>query len=105
MLIIMILFISLNSEAAIASSEENFEIHMNSWNQNIKLASQYLDEAEKELKNGDAVQGCIMQKKAASYGIEATESLIKAFKANGSKGDIENFETGLRKWRELEEFC
>ncbi len=71
----------------------------------IKLASQYLEEAENELKNGDAIQGCINQKKAAGFGIEATESLIKAFQANGSQNDIENIKTGLKKWKELRDFC
>ena len=78
---------------------------MDTWNEKIKLASQYLEEAENELKNGDAIQGCINQKKAAGFGIEATESLIKAFQANGSQNDIENIKTGLKKWKELRDFC
>ena len=78
---------------------------MDTWNEKIKLASQYLDEAESELKNGDAIQGCIKQKKAAGFGIEATESLIKAFQVNGSQNDIENIKTGLKKGKELRDFC
>ncbi len=97
--------IFLSSEAAIASNDEDFKIYMDNWNQKIKLASEFLDKAETELKNGDAIQGCINQKKAARLGIEATESLINAFKVNGSQNDIENIENGLQKWKELRDFC
>ena len=101
----MITVIFLSSETAFASNNENFRDYMDTWNEKIKLASEYLDQAENELKNGDAIQGCINQKKAAGFGIEASESLIKAFKVNGSQGDIENIETGLKKWKELRDFC
>ena len=101
----MIIVIFLSSETALSSNNENFRDYMDTWNEKIKLASEYLDQAENELKNGDAIQGCINQKKAAGFGIEATESLIKAFQENGSQGDIENIETGLKKWKELRDFC
>ena len=101
----MIIVIFLSSETALASNNKNFRDYMDTWNEKIKLASEYLDQAENELKNGDAIQGCINQKKAAGFGIEATESLIKAFQVNGSQGDIENIETGLKKWKELRDFC
>jgi len=48
---------------------------------------------------------CARQREAASYGIEATESLIKALEANGSKTEIENLQAGLDKWRELRDYC
>ena len=101
----MIIVIFLSSETALSINNENFSDYMDTWNEKIKLASEYLDQAENELKNGDAIQGCINQKKAAGFGIEASESLIKAFKVNGSQGDIENIETGLKKWKELRDFC
>ena len=102
---LMIIVIFLSSETALSSNNENFRDYMDTWNEKIKLSSEYLDQAENELKNGDAIQGCINQKKAAGFGIEATESLIKAFQVNGSQGDIENIETGLKKWKELRDFC
>ena len=101
----MIIVIFISSETSLSSNNENFRDYMDTWNEKIKLASEYLDQAENELKNGDAIQGCINQKKAAGFGIEASESLIKAFKVNGSQGDIENVETGLKKWKELRDFC
>ena len=102
---LMIIVIFLSTETALSSNNENFRDYMDTWNEKIKLASEYLDQAEDELRNGDAIQGCINQKKAAGFGIEATESLIKAFQENGSQGDIENIETGLKKWKELRDFC
>ena len=105
LLLIIVLYISSNAATAIANDKDGYESYLKIWNQKIKLASEYLDEAEKELKNGDAIQGCIKQKEAAGYGIEATESLIKAFEVNGSQGDIENIQTGLKKWKELRDFC
>ena len=104
-LVLIIIVIFLSAGTALASNKQDFSNYMDTWNEKIKLASQYLEEAENELKNGDAIQGCINQKKAAGFGIEATESLIKAFQANGSQNDIENIKTGLKKWKELRDFC
>ncbi len=103
LLIVLVTFLSAGT--ALASSNQDFKKYMDTWNKKIKLASEYLDEAESELKNGDAIQGCIKQKKAAGFGIEATESLIKAFQVSGSQNDIENINTGLKKWKELRDFC
>ncbi len=105
LLIILITFFLSNAEPSIANEQGNYENYMNNWNEKIKLASEYLKIAETELKNGDAIQSCVNQKKAAKYGIEASKSLIKAFKENGSKEDIENIEIGLKKWKELRDFC
>ena len=102
---ILLIIVLFSSQASFASAEESFKEYLNNWNQKIKLASEYLDEAEIELKNGDAIQGCIKQKQAAEYGIEASESLIKAFQLNRSEQDIKNIEVGLRKWKELKVFC
>ena len=64
-----------------------------------------LKEIEIDLKDGSRDKDCARQREAASYGIEATESLIKAFKINGSKTEIENLQAGLEKWRELRDYC
>ena len=69
------------------------------------MATQYLYQAEKFLKEGNKEKGCANQKKASKYGIEATQSLIKAMKINGSTYGLANFESGLNKWRELGDFC
>ncbi len=78
---------------------------MKEWDEKRELASKYLQEAEKSLKEGDALAGCSSQREASRYGIEATEALIKAMEANGSKNEIENLKAGLNKWKELGDFC
>ena len=64
-----------------------------------------LKEIETDLKEGSRAKVCAKQRKAANYGIEATESLIKAFKINGSNTEIDNLKAGLNKWRELRDYC
>ncbi len=105
LLLIVVLFLFLSQGLAIANPEENFQDYLQNWDQKIKLASEYLEKAEMELKNGNEMQGCIKQRQAAKYGIEATESLIKAFKESGSNEDMTNIKNGLNKWKELRDFC
>ncbi|KGG15052.1 MULTISPECIES: hypothetical protein [unclassified Prochlorococcus] len=102
---IIIIFFLITANQAFSDSGENFNTYLKEWDQKIKIASEYLEDAEKELKNGDAIEGCIKQRKAAEYGIQATQSLIMAFKENGSDGDINNVKAGLDKWKELRDFC
>ena len=103
--VILTLLLFIIGKPSLSEELSNFDYHLENWNKNIELASQYLKDAEKELKNGDELQGCINQRKAAKYGIEATESLIKAFEVNGSTEDITNIKAGLNKWKELRDFC
>tara|TARA_Y100001968_G_scaffold180476_1_gene165315 strand:+ start:127 stop:369 length:243 start_codon:yes stop_codon:yes gene_type:complete len=72
---------------------------------NQEKASKILKEIETDLKDGSREKVCARQRQAAKYGIEATESLIKAFKTNGSKIELENLQTGIDKWRELRDYC
>ena len=83
----------------------DFDGYMKIWNDRIELASHHLKEAESAFKDGDELQGCVQQRKAANYGIEATQSLIKAFEISGSTDDMSNIESGLDKWKELRDFC
>ena len=88
-----------------ANAESEFEIYLSDFYQKQEKASKILKEIETDLKNGSRDRVCARQREAASYGIEATESLIKAFKTNGSKTEMENLQAGLDKWRELREYC
>ena len=89
-----------------AKAETDFEIYLNEFYLKQEKASKILKEIEKELKDGSREKDCAMQKEAASLGIEATESLIKAFEINkGSKTQIKNLQTGLNKWKELRDYC
>ena len=98
---VFILFFS----AVSANAEPDFEINLSIFYQQQQKASKILREIEKELKNGSRDRVCTRQREAASYGIEATESLIKALKNKGSKTEIKNLQSGLDKWIELRDNC
>jgi len=86
-------------------AETEFEIYLNDFYQKQAKASKILKEIETDLKDGQRERVCARQREAAGYGIEATESLIKAFKINGSKTQMENLQAGIDKWRELRDYC
>ena len=87
------------------NAESEFEMYLIDFYQKQEKASKILKEIETDLKDGSRDRVCSRQREAASYGIEATESLIKAFKTNGSKTEIDNLQAGLDKWRELRDYC
>ena len=86
-------------------AETEFEIYLSDFYQKQEQASKILKEIEIDLKDGSRDRVCARQREAARYGIEATESLIKAFKINGSKIEMENLQAGLNKWKELRDYC
>ena len=82
-----------------------FEMYMNDFYTKQEKASNLLKEIEIDLKNGSTVRVCSRQKQAAKYGIEATKSLIKAFEIDGTTTDMNIFQAGLDKWKELRDYC
>jgi len=86
-------------------AETEFDMYMSDFYKKQEQASKLLKEIETDLKEGSRAGICVRQQKAANYGIEATESLIKAFKINGSNTEIDNLKAGLDKWRELRDYC
>lgn len=88
-----------------ANAESEFEMYLSDFYQKQEKASKLLKEIETDLKDGTRDKVCARQREAANYGIEATESLIKAFKTNGSEAEMENLQAGLDKWRELRDYC
>ena len=86
-------------------AETEFEMYLSDFYQKQNKASKILKEIEIDLKDGTRDKVCSRQREAAKYGIEATESLIKAFKINGSKIEMENLQAGLNKWKELRDYC
>ena len=101
LIIVPLLFFSFIS----ANAESEFDLYLSDFYQKQERASQMLKEIEMDLKDGSRDKDCARQREAASYGIEATESLIEAFKINGSKTEIDNLKAGLEKWRELRDYC
>ena len=104
-LIVFFLVVLLMNTQNMQAFANDFETYMREWNNKRELATQYLLDAEKALKEGDEATGCVNQRKASQYGIEATKSLIEAMKINGSTDGLDNIESGLNKWRELGDFC
>ena len=100
--LILILILTFQVYCAFA---QDYEKYMEEWNDKRELATKYLLEAEEDLKIGNKASSCEKQRKAGTYGIKATKSLMEAMKLNGSTYGLENIESGLRKWEELRDFC
>ena len=103
--LLLISLVLLFSSFKSVNAESEFEMYLSDFYQKQEKASKILKEIETDLKDGSRDRACARQREAASYGIEATESLIKAFKTNGSKTEMENLQAGLDKWRELRDYC
>ena len=103
--LLLISLVLLCPSVILANAESEFEMYLSDFYQKQEKASKILKEIETDLKDGSRDRVCARQREAASYGIEATESLIKAFKTNGSKTEIDNLQAGLDKWRELRDYC
>ena len=103
--LLLISLVLLFSSVISANAESEFEIYLSDFYQKQEKASKILKEIETDLKDGSRERVCARQREAASYGIEATESLIKAFRINGSKTEMESLQAGLDKWRELRDYC
>ena len=101
----LIFVVLLFSSVIPVNAESEFELYLSDFYQKQEKASKILKEIETDLKDGSRDRVCARQREAASYGIEATESLIKAFKTNGSASQLENLQAGLDKWRELRDYC
>ena len=101
----LIFVVLLFSSVIPVSAESEFELYLSDFYLKQEKAGKILKEIETDLKNGSRDRVCARQREAASYGIEATESLIKAFKTNGSESQMENLQAGLDKWRELRDYC
>ena len=103
--LLLISLVILFSPVISVNAESKFDMYLSDFYQKQEKASKILKEIEIDLKDGSRDRVCARQREAATYGIEATESLIKAFKTNGSKTEIENLQAGLDKWRELRDYC
>ncbi len=103
--LLLISYVLLSFSVISVNAESEFEMYLSDFYQKQEKASKILKEIETDLKDGSRDRVCARQREAASYGIEATKSLIKAFKINGSKTEMENLQSGLDKWRELRDYC
>ena len=103
--LLLISLVLLCSSVKSVNAESEFEMYLSDFYQKQEKASKILKEIETDLKDGSRDRVCARQREAAIFGMEAMESLIKAFKTNGSKTEMENLQAGLDKWRELRDYC
>ena len=103
--LLLVSFVLLFFSVISVKAESEFEMYLSDFYQKQEKASKILKEIETDLKDGSRDRVCARQREAANYGIEATESLIKAFKINSSTSQMENLEAGLDKWKELRDYC
>ena len=82
-----------------------FDRYLSDFYQKQDQAGKILKEIETDLKDGSSDRVCARQRVAASFGIEATEALIKALKIHGSKSQIEEIKAGRDKWIKLRDSC
>jgi len=104
-LVILIIYFLFFSDTSVVIAESELNMQISDFYQKQEKASKILKEIENDLKNGSREKVCVRQREAAIYGIEATESLIKALRTNGSRTEMENLQAGLDKWKELRDFC
>ena len=103
--LIFVLILEVNGGYLLANSQQDYSSDLISWEENIDVAIEYLRDAEELLKDGDRINGCAKQKEASIYGVTATKSLITALTKNGSSDNFSDLEAGLKKWKELGDFC
>ena len=107
----IIIFLVLISVPTVSASDLDLDLNLdyqdllNSWEQNIVMARQYLDKAEESLRDGDTLQACVDQRKASKYGLVATKSKIEAEKLIGNTEQVKLLNKGLIKWKAFSEFC
>ena len=104
-LLSLILFIFLHFSLQPVNAESEYEMYLNDFYQKQGKASEILKGIELDLKDGSREKVCARQREAATYGIEATESLIKALEINGASYEMNNIQAGLNKWREIRDTC
>ena len=89
----------------LVKSENEFDFYINDFLNKNSEALQKLKEVEFNLKNGTRDYSCSKQREAARIGILASESLLKAYKINGSNPPLEIIESNKRRWKNILENC
>ena len=104
-LLILIIYFLFFSDTSVVIAESELNMQISDFYQKQEKASKILKEIETDLKDGSRDRVCARQREAALYGIEASQSLIKALETNGSRTQIDIIEAGLKKWRDLRDSC
>ena len=89
----------------IINGEETFEFYLYQFQTKQNQAIKILEEVEIDLKNGSRHNVCKRQKNAAKLGIEANNSLIEAFKVNGTPPPLKSINITNKLWKEILTNC
>jgi len=86
-------------------AETEFDYYLNDFFNKRSEATQILKEIELEIKNGSRKNYCSRQREAAKIGLNANDSLIKAYKINGTNPPLKTIESNKNKWISIRENC
>tara|TARA_Y100001968_G_scaffold333950_1_gene401727 strand:- start:19343 stop:19684 length:342 start_codon:yes stop_codon:yes gene_type:complete len=89
----------------IVKSETDFNFYITDFFNKNNRALEILKEIEINLKNGSKEKSCSKQRDAARIGILANDSLLKAYKINGTMPPMRVIESNKKKWLSLLENC
>ena len=87
------------------NSETDIEFFINDFMYKNDKALKILKDIEANLKNGSRENSCSRQRDAARIGILANESLLKAYKLNGTIPPLEIIESNQKRWNSILENC
>ena len=79
-------------------ADSALDVYMNDFYSKSNKASQILKEIENSLKEGSRNKVCSRQREAARLGLLANESLIKAFKVEGSNPPMQAIKASQQRW-------
>ena len=102
---ILLINILIFSFGSIVKSETEFEFYINDFLTKNGMALQMLKDIEIKLKSGLKENSCSRQREAAKIGILANESLLKAYKVNGSVPPMEIMESNKKRWVSILDNC
>ena len=80
-------------------------IYMNDFFSKSNEASQILKEIENSLKEGSGKKVCSRQRKAATLGLLANQSLIKAFEIEGANPPMQAIKASQQRWESIINEC
>ena len=87
------------------NAEKNLDFYMNDFYVKSNEASQILKAIEGEMKAGIRIKVCPRQIKAAKLGIQANESLNKAFQIAGTEPPNASIKANQERWESLLNDC
>ena len=87
------------------NAENKLDFYMNDFYTKLNEATLILREIEGEMKTGIKRKVCARQIKAAKLGIQANESLIKAFQIAGTDSPNSSLNASQEKWESLLNDC